>query len=168
MAINEETRIHGSAVLKLFEALGKEIPEINFSLKTGESRNSYVIEAIRPSIIGKGTRLAIGLYIKSSQKVRSPWSYNYIKQHQNEIAELKSRHGEVFNVYVNGTDGFACINFSELKRFLDEEHEEQEWIRIRRKRNEAYRVAGNDGRDEMALRMNNFPNAIVDYFRENL
>ena len=60
------------------------------------------------------------------------------------------------------------INFSELKRFLDEEHEEQEWIRIRRKRNEAYRVAGNDGRDEMALRMNNFPNAIVDYFRDHL
>ena len=91
-----------------------------------------------------------------------------IKQHQNEIANLKNIHGEVFNVYVNGTDGFSCINFSELKRFLDEEHEEQEWIRIRRKRNEAYRVAGNDGRDEMALRMNNFPNAIVDYFRENL
>ena len=64
MAINEETRMHGSAVLILFEALEKEIPEINFTLRTGESRNSYVIEAIRPSIIGKGTRLAAGLYIK--------------------------------------------------------------------------------------------------------
>ena len=168
MAINEETRMHGSAVLTLFEALGKEIPDINFTLKTGESRNSYVIEAIRPAIIGKGARLAVGLYIKSSQLRRGPWRYNYMEQHQNEIAELKSHHGEVFNVYVNGKDGFACIDFSELKRFLDEEHEEQEWIRIRRKRNEAYRVAGNDGRDEMALRMNNFPNAIVDYFREHL
>ena len=168
MAINEETRMHGSAVLILFEALGKEIPEINFTLRTGESRNSYVIEAIRPSIIGKGTRLAAGLYIKSSQKRRSPWRYNYIEQHQNEIAALKNKYGEVFNVYVNSADGFACLNFSELKRFLDEVHEEQEWIRISRRPKEAYRVTGNDGRDEMALHMNNFPIAIVDYFRDNL
>mgnify|MGYP006111581783 CR=1 FL=1 len=102
MAINEETRMHGAAVLVLFEELGKALPEINFTLKTGASRNCYILEAIRPSVLGKGKRLAIGLYIKTSQKRRGPWRYNYLKEHQDEILDLKQKFGETFNIFVNG------------------------------------------------------------------
>lgn len=168
MAINVETKMHGAAIITLFEELGKKLPEINFALKTGQSRNSYLIEAIRPTFVGKGKKIAAGLYIKRSQKRRSPWTYNYHEQHQNEIAQLKEMYGEVFSVYVNGNDGIACVNFSDLKQLLDEEHEDQEWVRISRRTKEAYRISGNDGRSETKLRMNNFPGSIVDYFRENL
>lgn len=168
MTINIETQLHGAAILHLFEDLGRALPEINFSLKTGESRNSYIVEAIRPAMLGKGKRLACGLYIKTSQKRRGPWRFNYLKQHQDEIAELRNAHGETFNVLVNGNDGFACLDFSGLKELLDETHEEQEWIAVSRKPREGYRVSGNDGERETPLRKNNFPGIIVDYFRNNL
>lgn len=168
MSINLQTKMHGAAILVLFEALGKALPEINFSLKTGDSNNSYLIEAIRPAMLGKGKRLACGLYIKTASMRRSPWRYNYLKQHQDEIAILKEQHGEVFNVYVNGEDGFACVSFEQLKVLLDEVHEEQEWVAISRKPRQAYRISGNDGVREQALRKNNFPNAIVEYFSEKL
>ena len=168
MSINLQTKMHGAAILVLFEALGKALPEINFSLKTGDSNNSYLIEAIRPAMLGKGKRLACGLYIKTASMRRSPWRYNYLRQHQDEIAFLKEQHGEVFNIYVNGEDGFACVSFGELKELLDEVHEEQEWVAVSRKPRQAYRISGNDGVREQALRKNNFPNAIVEYFSDNL
>ena len=168
MPINLQTKMHGAAILVLFEALGKALPEINFSLKTGDSNNSYLIEAIRPAMLGKGKRLACGLYLKTASMRRSPWRYNYLRQHQDEIAILKEQHGEVFNIYVNGEDGFACVNFDELKELLDEVHEEQEWVAISRKPRQAYRISGNDGVREQALRKNNFPNAIVEYFSDNI
>lgn len=168
MPINDQTQMHGAAVLVLFEALGKNIPNISFSLKTGESNNCYLVEAIKPSVLGKGKRLSCGLYIKTASMRRSPWRYNYLRQHQDEIRELKLHHGEVFNVFVNGNDGFACVNYETLKTLLDEKHEEQEWIAISRKPREAYRISGNDGREEQVLRKNNFPNAIIDYFKDNL
>jgi len=166
--INVQTQMHGAAILVLFEELGKNIPEINFSLKTGDSNSCYIIEAIRPSVLGKGKRLSCGLYIKTASARRSPCRYNYLKQHQDEIAHLKELHGEVFNVYVNGEDGFACVDFDFLKTLLDEVHEEQEWVAISRKPRQAYRISGNDGRDESLLQKNNFPNLIVEYFKRNL
>ena len=168
MAINEETRMHGAAVLVLFEELGKALPEINFTLKTGASRNCYILEAIRPSVLGKGKRLAIGLYIKTSQKRRGPWRYNYLKEHQDEILDLKQKFGETFNIFVNGNDGFACVSFSDLKQLLDDHHEDQEWVALSRKPREGYRISGNDGEREKVLRKNNFPNAILSYFEDQL
>ena len=168
MAINVETQLHGDAILVLFEELGRKLPNISFALKTGESRNSYVVEAIRPALLGKGKRITCGLYVKTSQMRRSPWRYNYLKQHQDEIAQMYNTYGEAFNVYVNGQDGFACVNFSELKELLDEHHEEQEWVAITRKPRAGYRISGNDGERETALRKNNFPNSIVEYFEDSL
>jgi len=168
MSINAEIQLHGAAILVLFEELGKSIPKMNFTLKTGISRNSYAIEAIIPAMLGKGKRVTCGLYIKTSQKRRGPWRFNYHREQQDEILNLRKEHGEVFNVYVNGTDGFACVSFKELKELLDENHEDQEWIAISRKPREAYRISGNDGQRENALRKNNFPNAIVDYFKEKI
>ena len=168
MAINEETRMHGAAVLVLFEELGKALPEINFTLKTGASRNCYILEAIRPSVLGKGKRLACGLYIKTSQKRRGPWRYNYLKEHQDEILDLKQKFGETFNIFVNGNDGFACVSFSDLKHLLDNHHEDQEWVALSRKPRQGYRISGNDGERETVLRKNNFPNAILSYFEDQL
>lgn len=168
MSINIEIQLHGAAVLSLFEALGNELPEVNFSLKKGDSRNSYIVEAIRPALLGKGKRLACGLFIKTSQKRRGPWRYNYLKQHQDEIKELKIQHGETFSVFVNGNDGFACVDFNDLKTLLDDVHEEQEWVSVSRKPREGYRISGNDGDRETPLRKNNFPAAITEYFKLNL
>jgi hypothetical protein len=168
MPINIETQLHGAAILVLFENLGDELPDISFTLKTGTHRNSYIVEALRPSVLGKGKRLSCGLYLKTSQKRRSPWRYSYLMQHQDEISEMRQKFGEVFNVYVNGNDGFSCIDFSDLKQLLDEHHEEQEWVAVTRKPREGYRISGTDGVRETPLRKNNFPSAITDYFKKHL
>lgn len=166
MSINVETQLHGAAILVLFEELGNQLKGVNFSLKTGESRNCYIVEAIRPAMLGKGKRIACGLYIKTSQKRRGPWKYNYHRQHQDEIEELNKKHGGVFSIFVNGVDGFSCIDFQGLKLLLDHHHEEQEWISISRKPRHGYRISGNDGELDKPLSKNNFPNLIIEYFRE--
>ena len=166
MSINTEEKLHGAAMLRLFEALGKDVRDLSFSLKRGDSRNAYTIEAIKPSLLGKGQLISCGIYLKSSGKRLSPWRYNFLRQHQEEIQSMKEKFGEVFAIFVNGTDGIACLNYSELKEVLDQHHEEQEWVSVSRKPKQAYRVSGNDGDFSRALNMNNYPAVICDYFRK--
>ncbi len=166
VSIKTEDQIHGAAILTLFEALGQALPSIKFSLQTGHSRNCYIVEGIQPSVLGKGKTVASGLYVKMSNKRRSPWRYTFLREHQDEIRELHQKYGETFTVFANGLDGFACLSFSELKEILDDVHEEQEWVAVSRKPRQAYRVSGNDGRRETALTQNAFPKSIVAYFEK--
>ena len=166
MPIKTEDQIHGAAILMLFEALGQALPNIKFSLQTGNSRNCYIVEGIQPSVLGKGKTAASGLYVKMSNARRSPWRYTFSREHQDEILALNQKHGEAFTVFANGLDGFACLSFAELKEILDDVHEDQEWVAVSRKPRQAYRISGNDGRRETALAQNAFPKSIVAYFQK--
>ena len=108
------------------------------------------------------------MFIKTSAKRKSPWRYNFKKEHQDEVRELFNSHGEVFNIFVNEMSGIACLNFEQLKEILDDNHEEQEWVAISQKLNESYRVSGNDGKLERPLAANSFPQVIVDHFESLL
>ena len=168
MSINESEKYYGVVILRLLEKLGDEIPEINFSLSTGVSNSSFIIHGLSPKLIGKGDKCSVGLFIKISNKRRSPWRYNFDRKHQDEILSLKKNYGQVFVAFVAGNDGIACIDFNNLKNLLDDTHDEQEWVSVSRKLRENYRVNGNDGGLGKPLPRNSFPNNVVSYFQSAL
>ena len=168
MTINTQEKMHGAAILRLIEALSKELPSANFSLKTGVSQSAYSIGGIVPKTLGKGRRAEAGLFIKVSNKRLSPWRYSFNRDHQDEILKLKSTHGESFIALIAGDDGIAGFDFTLLKEVLDDHHEEQEWVSVTRKPRENYRIKGNDGTLNSTLPRNSFPGIVVDYFRKEL
>jgi len=176
MSINQEEKLHGVAILRLLEEISIKFPEARFSLGHGTSRSSYVIKGRllreRRHLLISSKQVSVefsaGLFIKTSRKRVSPWRYNFLIEHQDEVLEMKKLYGEVFLIFVNGDDGIACIEFERLKQILDDNHEEQEWVSISRKLNEAYRISGNDGKLEKPLPINSFPKMISIYFEKLL
>ena len=75
---------------------------------------------------------------------------------------------EVFTIFINGDDGFACLNYEGLKEILDDDFEAQEWVSVSRKHNENYRVDGNDGTRLKKLARNVYPGVIIEYFNKEL
>ena len=168
MSINNSEKYYGVVILRLLEELGRSIPQTNFSLKTGESLSSFAIHGISPKTLGKGNICSIGLFIKISNSRRTPWSYSFDRSHQDEIAQLKKAHDQVFVAFVAGDDGIACINFEQLKELSDSNHEQQEWVRVSRKLRQNYRIKGNDGSLERPLPRNSFPMNIVTFLKSQL
>jgi len=168
MNINAEEQSHGVVALRLWEELGLNLPSLSFSISTAESRSrsSYILRSIQPKMLGTGKEATAGLFIKVSNKRASPWRYSFHKDHQDEILAMHQKYGEVFVVFVAGTDGIACVNFDSLKQILDDHHEEQEWVSLSRKLRQNYRLAGNDGSYERPLPKNTFPRLITDHFKE--
>lgn len=168
MPISQEELLHGAAILNIMEALGKELPDKYFSIKDLGQRNFYSITSKRVATFTKGREVGAGLVIKTSAKRRTPWRYNFHRSHQEQIEELNTKFGEAFILLVNGEDGIACLDYKALGEVLDEHFEEQEWVSVRRKAGEFYRVAGNDGVKDRKLAPNQFPNLIVEYFKKVL
>jgi hypothetical protein len=168
MSISNTEKYYGVVILRLVESLGESVPDTNFSLKTGQSRSSFIVNGISPKTLGKGVKSSVGLFIKISNSRRSPWRYSFYKEHQDEIEQLKAEHGQVFIAFVAGDDGIACISYEQLKAILDENHEELEWVSVSRKIRENYRIKGNDGTLERPLPRNSYPVNIVDHFKKTL
>lgn len=163
MTINTQEKMHGAAILRLIEALSKELPSANFSLRTGTSQSAYMIEGI-----SKGRHAGAGLFIKVSNKRLSPWRYSFHQDHQDEILRLKSTHGEIFIALIAGDDGIVAFDFSLLKEILDDNHEKQEWVSVTRKPRENYRIKGSNGALNKPLPRNSFPGSLVEYFKREL
>ena len=176
MSIGSEEKLHGVVFLRLLEEISTEFPEARFSMLTGISRSSYVLQGrllkekrhLLVSTKQTAVEFSTGLFIKTSTKRASPWSYNFVREHQDEIQQLYERHGQVFLVFVNGDDGIACLNFQQFKKVLDEHHDEQEWVRVSRKPKQNYRITGNDGQLGNPLPRNSFPKVITEFFNELL
>lgn len=98
----------------------------------------------------------IGLYIKYSTKRLSPWRFTFKKDHQDEILDMKKILGMVFIFMVCKDDGIACLDFSELKMVLDQEHGSAEWIAVHRRPRGQYSVKGSDGKLKFKIGMNDF------------
>ncbi|MDA9345919.1 hypothetical protein N9R01_00890 [Porticoccaceae bacterium] len=164
MSISNAEKYYGAVILRVLEKLGEVIPRASFSITKGDSQSSFAVHGLDASLLGKGKKSSIGLFIKLSYKRRSPWRYNFDETHQNEIEKLKKQYGQVFIAFVAEDDGIACINFNQLKLILDHNHEEQEWVSVSRKLRQNYRVKGNDGSLDRPLPRNSFPDNVVTYF----
>lgn len=104
---------------------------------------------------------SVGLYIKHSTKRMTPWRFSFQQKHQNEIQEMKDKFDEVFLVLVCGDDGVVTLSFKELKKILDEQHDEVEWIAVSRRPREKYTVSGSDGKLKYKIGENEFPSKIL-------
>lgn len=124
--------------------------KINITQSDLESNSSY--------IINENT----GLFIKTTSKRNSPWSFTFSKDNQDEIQKLKNQFWSVFIVLVCKDDWIVSLSFEELKHILDYEHEDTEWIRVRRKRGEKYTVYGHDWELPNKIWDNEFPKKLIE------
>ena len=135
---------HGLALCKLIHF--NKIHSIKLYLT--KSNSSYVLNG------------DIGVFIKYSTKRLSPWRFSFLKEHQDEIRQMKEKLMRVFVLLVCNTDGVVCLEYGEMKKILDEEHEEIEWISASRKRREHYVVNGSDGKLKFRIGPGDFPKKI--------
>ncbi len=102
----------------------------------------------------------IGIYIKYSSKRMTPWRFTFKKEHQKEIGLMKSSLENVFLILVCNDDGMVCLNYSELKEILDDQHDPIEWVSETRHKREMYSVKGSNGELDFKISRNDFPKKI--------
>ena len=108
----------------------------------------------------------IGLYIKYSSKRMSPWRFTFLKEHQDEILDMKTKLVDVFTLLICNDDGVAFLDFNELKQVLNQEHNPLEWISVARGPREKYEVKGQDGKLRLKIGNCDFPLKLFKYREE--
>ena len=103
----------------------------------------------------------VGIYIKYSKKVISPWRFTFLKEHQDEF-KIMSELLTSFLILVCNKDGIVCINSITLKKILDTKHESVEWISAARLKRESYEVKGSDGKLKFKININDFPRHVIN------
>jgi hypothetical protein len=78
-------------------------------------------------------------------------------EHQQEIDLMKASFNKVFLVLVCNDDGVVCLNYAELKRILDNQHEPIEWISATRHKREMYSIKGSNGELNFKIGQSDFP-----------
>lgn len=175
MTITNEETLHGGIILELLSALANEKREVYHSFRRGKSTSAYYFDIQKDQqksfkLFRKDEKkiFKIGLYVKVSRKRVTPWRYTFIKEHQAEIEEMRRETDQVFVLLLAGTDGVAMLAYEELKKLLDEQFEDSEWLSVSRKHNQNYRVDGHDGKRKLTIPMNSFPSDIVSYIKNKL
>lgn len=168
MSIGTDEKLHGVSIFRLILEFERELSDCTFSIKKGRSRNAYLLKGIRSKVIGRGRSCEVGLFIKVSNMRRSPWRFNFLEDHQNEIAEMKGTLEEAFVVFVAGDDGICCVDFEEHKKLLDEVHERQEWVSLSRRHGQNYRLRGKDSDEDLVVSRSSFPSKIIECLRSGL
>lgn len=135
-------------LVRLIEWLGEKTCSIKKYKQ--DSRSCYLINN------------KIWLFIKTSTARNGPWSFTFLKEHQDEIQEMKNNLEEVFVVLLCNEDGIVALSFDELKYILDYNHLETEWIKVQRKKGEKYTVFWHDWELSRKIWENEFPKKIID------
>ena len=103
----------------------------------------------------------VGLYIKYSKKLTTPWRFSFLKLHQEEFKIMSELCKNSFLILVCNKDGIVCINNKTLKLILDDDHEEVEWISASRLARESYAIKGSDGKLKFKINLNDFPKHVT-------
>ena len=146
MAINEYEFANGVVLNGLLKS-GKSIKISEFPTT---SKNSFRLNGNK-----------VGIYIKHSKKVISPWRFTFLKEHQEEFKAMGELCDNVFLILVCGKDGIASIKNSILKKVLDEKFETAEWISASRLKRESYEIKGSDGKLNFKINLRDFPRDIT-------
>lgn len=157
MDINDQDIYQGVVFLKALRQIEESSTNLNYQIKSGTSKNSFLIEDDKSK--------NIGIYIKYTKKPRSPWSFSFITEHQEEIEILSEVCDQVLITFVCHYDGIVCLTYQELKEVLDEKFEESERVSIRRKARGNYWVKGRDGRMEASIARNDLGKKIIEAFK---
>jgi|TARA_B100002052_G_C15810409_1_gene565602 hypothetical protein len=103
----------------------------------------------------------VGIYIKYSKKIISPWRFTFLKEHQDEFKIMNELCENAFLILVCNKDGIASIKYKDIKKVLDEHHEEAEWISASRLKRQSYAIKGSDGKLKFKINLRDFPRDIV-------
>lgn len=161
MAISLEKLKHGFVVSQiLFELTGAGC---KVGVGAADSRSGYVVEVEQPD----GATCKFALFIKLSNKRRSPWGYSFTKTHQNEIDALKEEFGEVFILLLNHDDGVACLSYELFRKVLDNFHEPVENLTVKSSLRSQYGITGRDGGLDRKISRSDFPKSIGLYVAAN-
>jgi len=148
---------HGVVIYQIIEELSNF--DISLRVKHGITKNAYLLSTGDISSIQK----KVGIYVKYTEKKRSPWRYSIREDEQEEIDLLSKECSETFFLLVNGLiDGIACISYTNLKEILDENFESVEWVSVKRRLNKEYTIKGKDGKLSKKVPRNSFPKIIAD------
>ena len=162
MSITAEEQLHGVAILRLTEELGKSLPFLSVRLQRGVSRSAYILTLTDITGTHRPASTSVALYLKSSRKRRTPWRFAFHRTHQEELNRLKAENNGVYIGFICGDDGIAAIEFKTLKLVLDDEFGDQETVAVRRNPGEMYRLTGSDGSLKNAVSRSGFPSEIVE------
>ena len=172
MILTNENKNYAATLLNLLEEISnKNGSDIFCSITKGESKSSFYLNFIQQinsssfSFFNKKksqNSFKVGLYIKISNKRISPWRYTFYKSHQNEIRRMHDECKNVFVLLIAGNDGVVLLTYDNLKKLLDEQFEETEWLSVSRKYNQYYRVDGHDSKKKINIPKNAFPDIIVE------
>lgn len=157
MAISSEKVKHGFVISQIVFELSETGFKVN--VQGLENRSAYLVDVENSD--GVGCKFAI--FIKLSNKRRSPWGYSFTEQHQIDIDALKTEFGEVFILLLNHDDGVACLSYELLRKVLDEFHEPVEWVTVKSSLRSQYGVKGRDGGLDRKISRGDFPKSIGLY-----
>lgn len=147
MSIKEYEFFNGVVLNKLIRK-GKPVSVDIFPCS---SQNSFILNG------------DVGLYIKYSKKLTTPWRFSFSKLHQDELKIMSELCKKCFLILVCNKDGIACIGYKDLKKILDDNHEEVEWISASRLARESYAIKGSDGKLKFKINLNDFPKNVTRY-----
>jgi len=161
MTINKFEPYHGIAIYQLIEELSKN--DLSLRIKHGITKNAYLLTSNDITDVSQ----KIGIYIKYTEKKRSPWRYSIREDEQLEIDILSKECNETFILLINGLkDGIACMPYQNLKEILDDNFELVEWISVKRRLNKEYTIKGKDGKLSRKIPRSLFPKIIIDKILE--
>ena len=144
MPINEYEFYNGVVLNRLI----RKGTIINIDIFPSKSANSFIIN-------GK-----VGIYIKYSRKVTSPWRFTFKKNHQDEIKIMSELLNKLYLILVCYDDGIVCLEYNDIKKILNQDHEEYEWISASRLKREQYKIQGSDGKLNFKVADSDFPSKI--------
>ena len=87
--------------------------------------------------------------------------FSFSKLHQDELKIMSELCKKCFLMLVCNKDGIACIGYKDLKKILDDNHEEVEWISASRLARESYAIKGSDGKLKFKINLNDFPKNVT-------
>ena len=128
--ISDTARYHGSFFTLLIDRLDSPV---SISKLSQEGVGNYLIDGRVP------------VALKMSLKRRGPWTFNFMRSHQEAHERLASEYGSLYVGLICGRDGIAGLSMEELRTVLNDEFEEQESILVRRRLKTMYQVTGRDG-----------------------
>ena len=165
MSISHEDQLHGAVISRLITSISSYSESISVNLEIGKSSSMYTL-----NIFENQTRknLKIGVHVKISKKRLSPWRYTFDQNNQEDIMDLALSTDELFIIFVAGLDGFAALSYNELKKILDDNFDDSEWVSVSRKIRQSYRVDGKDSSKKIVLPKNVFPAKVLDYLKKSL
>jgi len=135
-------KYHGAALLRLIHR-GLE------SIKLISGKNGYLIND------------TTFVYMKFSEKVGTPWRFNFAPQHIKELSETRKKIPDIFIVLICGEKGIGCLSYQELATIIHIGGDDKiKWVTMSKREGHKYSVSGTDGKLNYKIGNTDYPKKI--------